>query len=444
MAITKVFSIRKNLKYTVSYASNEIKTSLNNVVEYAVNISKTEQRLFQASLNCTLDNAYNEMMDSKKRWHKTDDVLGYHFIQSFKPGEVTAEQAHAIGIEFAERCFGDRFQVVIGTHLDRKHYHNHIVINSVSYLDGKKYHISPADYYNKIRYNSDKLCEENNLSVIKEPKGKGLHYAEWKAIKEGKPTIRGQFREELDEIIKISYTMRDFWQNLQKRGYVVKRPQGKYKYPSVIAPYGKYPMRFDRLGKGYTLDDIQQRIEAQRNGIVTAAPSELPKKVYKLHGNIKNYKPKKLKGFIALYFHYLYFFKKIRKKQTPQRVSFFMREELTKMERYQKHFKFLNKYSIETVTDLNAHQKKCEDRIDELVQKRTLLYKERNDENCEEVQKQVAEIKTELGTLRSELRMCKAIYEEAQHITEKQRQTQELLQQAEKEVNANEHKRRSR
>ena len=157
MAITKVFSIKKNLKYTVSYASNEIKTSLNNVVKYAVNISKTEQRLFQSSLNCTLDNAYNEMMDSKKRWHKTDDVLGYHFIQSFKPGEVTAEQAHAIGIEFAERCFGDRFQVVIGTHLDRKHYHNHIVINSVSYLHGKKYHISPADYYNIIRYNSDKL-----------------------------------------------------------------------------------------------------------------------------------------------------------------------------------------------------------------------------------------------------------------------------------------------
>ena len=343
MAITKVFSIKKNLKYTVSYASNEIKTSLNNVVQYAVNISKTEQRLFQSSLNCTLDNAYNEMMDSKKRWHKTDDVLGYHFIQSFKPGEVTAEQAHAIGIEFAERCFGDRFQVVIGTHLDRKHYHNHIVINSVSYLDGKKYHISPADYYNKIRYNSDKLCEENNLSVITNPKGKGLHYAEWKAIKEGRPTIRGQFREELDEIIKASYTMRDFWRILQQRGYVIKRPQGKYKYPSVTAPYGKYPMRFDRLGKGYTLDDIQQRIEAQRNGIVTAAPTELPKKVYKLHGNIKNYKPKKLKGFIALYFHYLYFFKKIRKKQTPQRVSFFMREELTKMERYQKHFKFLNK-----------------------------------------------------------------------------------------------------
>lgn len=440
MAITKIFSITKNLKYTVSYASNEIKTSLNNVVEYAVNKSKTEQRLFQASLNCTIDNAYNEMMDTKKRWCKTDGIVGYHFIQSFKPGEVTAEQAHALGIEFAKQCFGDRFQVVIGTHLDKAHYHNHIVINSVSYLDGKKYHSSPASYYNKIRYTSDKICEENNLSVIKDPKGKGLHYAEWKAIQKGRPTIRGQFKEELDEIIKASFSMTEFWKILKQRGYVIKRPQGKYKYPSVIAPYGKYPMRFDRLGKGYSLADIEQRIEMQRNGITAAAPSELPK----TKSDFVPHKPKKLKGFIALYYHYLYFFGKIRKKQTPQRVSFFMREELTKLEKYQNHFKFLEKYGIETTTDLNAHKQKCEDRINELVQQRTELYKERTDENCEKVKEQVSEIKTELGALRSELRMCKAIYEEAQHIAEKQRQAQELLQQAEKEVNANEHKRRSR
>ena len=439
MAITKVFSIKKNLKYTVSYASNEIKTSLNNVIEYAVNKSKTEQRLFQESLNCTIDNAYNEMMDSKRRWQKTGGVVGYHFIQSFKPGEVTAEQAHAIGIEFAKRCFGDRFQVVIGTHLDKAHYHNHIVVNSVSYLDGKKYHISPADYYNKIRYTSDNLCKENNLSVINEPKNKGLHYAEWKAIKNGRPTIRGQFREELDEIIKSSFTMQDFWRILKQRGYVIKRPQGKYKYPSVIAPYGKYPMRFDRLGQGYSLADIEQRIEMQRNGITAATPSELSKT-----SDYMPHKPKKLKGFIALYYHYLYFFGKIRKKQTPQRVSFFMREELTKLERYQNHFKFLEKYDIETTADLDVHKQKCESRIHELTEQRAVLYKERNDDNCEKIKEQVSEIKTELGALRSELRMCQAIYEEAQYIAEKQRQAQELLQQAEKEVNANEHKRRSR
>lgn len=440
MAITKIYAIKKNLQRTVSYASNEKKTSLDNVIEYAVNKSKTEQRLFASSLNCgDLETAFIEMQAIKEYWHKTDGVLGYHFIQSFKPGEVTAEQAHAIGIEFSKQCFGNRFQVVIGTHLDKAHYHNHIVINSVSKIDGKKYHSSPESYYNRIRLTSDRLCKENNLSVIDKPKSKGLHYAEWKAIKNGRPTIRGQFREELDEIIKSSFTMQDFWRILKQRGYVIKRPQGKYKHPSVVAPYGKYPMRFDRLGQGYSLADIEQRIEMQRNGITAATPSELTKT-----NDFVPPKSKKLKGFIALYYHYLYFFGKIRKKQTPQRVSFFMREELTKLERYQNHFKFLEKYGIETTSDLEAHKQKCEDRIHELTEQRAVLYKERTEENCEKIKEQVSEIKTELGALRSELRMCQAIYEEAQYIAEKQRQAQELLQQAEKEVNTDEHKRRSR
>ena len=297
MAITKIYAIRANLQRTVSYASNEKKTNLDNVIEYAVNKSKTEQRLFQDCINCvSIETAYEEMQNTKKRWNKTDGVLGYHFIQSFKPGEVTPELAHRIGIEFAKECFGDRFQVVIGTHLDKSHLHNHIVVNSVSFMDGGKYHSSPRSYYERIRAVSDRMCRANELSVIEQPQGKGLHYGEWKALKNGKPTIRGQLKAELDEIIKSSYTMKDFWKILKERGYQIKRPQGKYKFPSVIPPYGKYPIRFDRLGKGYTLDDIGQRIITARNGIRTAAPTQLPKKVYKFRGDIHNVKPKKLKG----------------------------------------------------------------------------------------------------------------------------------------------------
>lgn len=445
MAITKIYAIRANLQRTVSYASNEKKTNLDNVIEYAVNKSKTEQRLFQDCINCvSIETAYEEMQNTKKRWNKTDGVLGYHFIQSFKPGEVTPELAHRIGIEFAKECFGDRFQVVIGTHLDKSHLHNHIVVNSVSFMDGGKYHSSPRSYYERIRTVSDRMCRANELSIIEQPQGKGLHYGEWKALKNGKPTIRGQLKAELDEIIKSSYTMKDFWKILKERGYQIKRPQGKYKFPSVIPPYGKYPIRFDRLGKGYTLDDIGQRIIIARNGIRTAAPTQLPKKVYKFRGDIHNVKPKKLKGFIALYFHYLYLFGKIRRKQTPQRVSFFMREELLKLERYQKQFKFLNEHKIETVSELTAYHKAQSDEVDELIIKRKQLYSERTDENCEEIKKQVSEINSALREIRSELRLCKSIYEDAEHIAEKQKQAQKLIQQAEKEVIRDEHKRRSR
>ena len=313
MAVTKIFAIRENLCRSVSYASNEKKTTLDGKIEYAVDLQKTEKRLFQSCLNCnSIETAYEEMQRTKSRWSKENDVLGYHFIQSFMAGEVTPEQAHEIGIEFAKRCFGDRFEVVIGTHLNTENLHNHIVVNSVSFVDGKKYHSSPESYYNKIRAESDKLCEENDLSVVI-PKGRGLHYAEWKAIKEGKPTIRGQMREELDEIIKCSYTMKELWKNLSERGYIIHRKGENVKHISIIAPYAKRPIRLDGLGEDYTLEAIQQRIIDARNGIRTAAPTELPKKQYKFKGSLKNMPRKKLKGFQALYFHYLYLFKKIRK-----------------------------------------------------------------------------------------------------------------------------------
>ncbi len=144
-------------------------------------------------------------------------------------------------------------------------------------------------------------------------------------------------------------------------------------------------MRLDNLGKGYSEAEILQRIIATRNGIITAAPSEMPKKQYKFKDNLKNVKGKKLKGFIALYFHYLYLFKKIERKQTPQRVSFFMREEMIKFDRYQKQFKFLFSHNIETGEDLQKYQKDKEAEVEILITRRKKLYEERTDENCDEV-----------------------------------------------------------
>ena len=139
MAITKVFAIRLDFKQTVRYAVNEQKTSLDGMIDYAVNPDKTEQRLFESCLNCSsVENASRDMERTKRRYNKTGGVQGYHIIQSFKPGELTPEQTHAIGVEFARQLFGERFEVVIGTHLDKHHLHNHIAVNSVSFLDGKK------------------------------------------------------------------------------------------------------------------------------------------------------------------------------------------------------------------------------------------------------------------------------------------------------------------
>lgn len=136
--------------------------------------------------------------------------------------------------EFARRLFGNDFEVVIGTHLDKAHPHNHIVVNSVSRTDGHKYHSSPESYYNDVRGTSDALCRENDLSVIT-PQGKGKHYAEWKAEQGGKPTVRGIIRADIDTIIGQAYTYDSFLMLLRRNGYEVRRSPNR-KYTTVKPP----------------------------------------------------------------------------------------------------------------------------------------------------------------------------------------------------------------
>ena len=206
MAVTKVFAIRVRLDDRVRYITDGEKTSLASSITYISNPEKTEQFFFTSALNCSsVDTALSEMMETKQQFGKMGGVLGYHFIQSFQPGEVTPEQAHAIGLEFAKRLFGKRYEVVISTHLNKHHLHNHLVVNSVSCIDGQKYHSSPESYYNDVRGTSDALCRENDLSVIT-PQGKGKHYAEWKAEQGDKPTVRGIIRADIDAIIGQAYT----------------------------------------------------------------------------------------------------------------------------------------------------------------------------------------------------------------------------------------------
>lgn len=454
MAITKIWTVKSRLDSSLNYIANPDKTSIKpdidaveGVIKYIKNEDKTENCLYVKAYNCTTDNPYADMIDTQeffgKAGHK-NAVLAYHLVQSFKDFETTPEIAHKCGLELAERLFADKYEVVVATHLDHKHLHNHLIINSVSYADGYKYRNNFKDYFVDIRGISDAICIENCLSVIEHPQRRGMHYAEWLALKEGRPTIRGQIRSEIDEIIKCSYTMEQFWQNLKKRGFVIHRKGPNIKHTSIIAPNAKRPMRLDNLGRGYSEAEILQRIIATRNGIITAAPSEIQKKQYKFKGNLKNVKGKKLKGFIALYFHYLYLFKKIERKQTPQRVSFFMREEMIKFDRYQKQFKFLFTHNIETGEDLQKYQKAKETEADDLIARRKTLYNERNDENCDEVKEKAKEINAELNEIRKEIRLCKAIFKDSYKIAEKKRQALALQKQADKELRENEHKRRSR
>ena len=168
MAYTSVIPVRR-LDRAVKYVMNKEKTtavSLQDALDYAANRDKTEQSCFESSYACTLETAFADMRQTKERWHKLGGVQGYHLVQSFAAGEVSPELAHQIAKELADRVLGGRYEYVIGTHLNTGHIHSHIVWNSVSCVDGKKYRSNYKSYVTEIRAASDELCRKYKLSVI--------------------------------------------------------------------------------------------------------------------------------------------------------------------------------------------------------------------------------------------------------------------------------------
>lgn len=450
MAITKIIAIRDRLDKRVNYVANAEKTSLDCSVLYAVNPQKTEQSFFVTAMNCgSAATAYQEMLETKRAFGKTDGVLGYHFIQSFAPGEVTPEQAHAIGIEFSRQLFGTDFEVVIGTHLDKQHLHNHIVINSVSCVDGRKYHSDPAGYYNKVRAISDAICREQNLSVIT-PKGKGKHYAEWAAEQKGQPTIRGMIRKDIDSIIAEAYTFQTFLMLLQKKGYVVKHGPNR-KYTTVQPPGAKRAIRLDSLGDGYTEEAIKQRLINQRSGGTGGMALHTPTnaKRYRLHGQLHTVSKKKITGFKALYLRYLYLLRGSRRIKRRRRADFSLQQDLIRLEQYQKQFRYLMEQDITTASELEQRIAGLELDIQQLTEQRKPLYYERRNTEDEQTKEQISlEIDrhtTSLREKRRELTLCRRIQADIPQVSEQVRQVQEEQKEnMRKEERQHEYQRRNR
>lgn len=328
MATTSIWRVKDWLGKVVIYAENPEKTAnpkfyadrelteqdgqqLSDVIRYAVNSEKTQEtdsedgtplHRFVSGINCSPSTARDEMLAVKKRFGKKDGTVAYHGYQSFAPGEATPELAHEIGVKLAERLWGDRYQVIVATHLDKEnHLHNHFVLNTVSFVDGIKYHRTKKDYHD-MQAVSDALCREYGLSVIEQPQqGRGKQYGEWRAEQEQRPTWRGLIRSDIDEAIRQAMTERQFFDALQKKGYAVKvgkdisvRPPGKERFVRLMRNFGE----------DYSLDNIRRRILSQSR-LERKKPEQKPEILrVRLIGSLKT--ARKLTGFRALYVHYCY------------------------------------------------------------------------------------------------------------------------------------------
>ena len=413
-----------------------IHTRLDNSIRYVMNEEKTLDASTGAVLiggiNCFPNTAYRDMMQTKRRWDKANRrIQGYHVIHSFAPGEVTPEKAQEIGMELARRLVGDRFEAVVSTHTDHDHVHCHIVFNSVSCMDGKMYRDNFKAYFGDIRGISNEISRENDLSVI-EPKNKGKHYAEWNAEQNGKPTVRGLIRQDIDAALADAFTLQSFYEALQKRGYTIKRG-ANVKHTAVKPPGSDRFIRLDSLGDGYTEADIWDRLNKCRTEQLSQEPPEriyLPQKRYK----VKRRSParsekRRLSGLRRLYLHYLYLLSPPRPRRRP--VPFPVRAEVRRLDQYKRQFALLHKYHINNESQLSMLADALQADIDSLVLSRRELYRRKR--GGEDVSAEIKKISLALRPIRRELRCCQQIAERIPQIQEHIRLDRQAEEQVRKE-----------
>lgn len=415
MATTSIWAVKYSLKEVLNYAVNPMKTEnkdfndyeyqgLENVIEYITDDLKTEKQFYVSGVNCDPSNVYEQMAQTKKSAHKEDGVLAFHGYQSFAPGEVTAEMAHAIGVELAQKMWGDEFEVLVTTHLDKKHFHNHFVVNSVSWTTHKRFLNKHIDY-DRFRRLSDELCKEYALSVIRHPK-KAKHYSEWLAEKQRIPTRRTLIKDDVDRAIRNSRTFTQFVRNLKEMDYEVKT---NVKHIAIRPPGAEKFFRLHNLTKdeSYSEENIKLRILNNDIGFQNTLPKVKPK-IYHYQGNMK--KSKKITGFRALYVRYM-FEMGILPKNVPnkRRVHFLLREDLRYMDKITEETTLLCKKRIETIDDLEDAESSVKDKMDSLIKERRCVYNKirrcRNPDTKEKLQRDVATLSEEIKELRKEVKL---------------------------------------
>ena len=431
MAVTKIWSIKGKAGSPLAYVADHEKTqreftdaqkqALEDVIAYAANEDKTEQLYYTTGINCSVEFARDQFDYTQLWFGKTGGNVAYHAYQSFAEGEVTPDEAHAIGVQLARELWGDRFQMVVATHVNTKCVHNHIVICSVSFKDGLKFHGCKANT-RLLRDTSDRICLEHGLSVIENPKGKRVSTYVYKMEHAGMPTRYNVARQAIDESVALSLNIEEFKSELRKRGYNYRfDPQRKYW--TITPPGWKKAIRIHQLGQDYTRESIERRIYENDPSVRT----ERLRQNYRVtnHYNLRRRIDRIMgrTGLEKLYLRYCYELGYLPKqKQNPTRLHIVLKEDLLKCDQYSEQAKLLSKYHVGTDRDL-------EQLMETLSEKMTALSRERDElrlvvkrvqpeATIAKAKEDIRSLTSEIKELRHELKVCREVQERSEHVRE--------------------------
>ena len=427
MGIIFIKDIQYRLDKTISYIGNKKKTlnenyeeiflDLHNALNYTVDDLKTEQKFFVDGINCRYENALKKMTETKKEFHKTDKILGYHIIQSFAPGEGTPESIHKLGKEFARRAFGDRFEVVVATHLNTGCLHNHYVLNSVSFMDGKKYYDNNESYA-RLRKISDDLCREYELSVIENPKKRSRKpYDLYMAEKNGEWTKDAIIKRDIDECILKTTSEIGFYVEMKKLGYSFNFER---KYPTISHPKFERPRRLKTLGEGYTPQDIERRLMSkwQRYKIDIPEQDNLVQEFFE---------PLDEPNYREVYVSFVTVVQYVKKNpNTNREIDKYLIDEMRKLDKLIEQQNLLCDNDIETPEQLEEFKTSCKSQIQECDEARNRLRKmlkaaERTGDEKEvaELKEHISNLTMKMRALRKDIRICDRIQEQEPKIENK-------------------------
>lgn len=406
MAVTKYKVIKKNLEA---------------VINYAMNGEKTENGILVSALNCLAKTAYSQMMLTKKNFHKENGRLGYHIIQSFNGNEVSPEKANQIGIELAQSLWGDKYQVVVCTHTNKDNVHNHIVLNSVSFVDGSKYHNSNVEIA-FLKETNDEICMKYGLSVLNTYKAdKEKEIAQKRIANYNRSSGKMELiKNDIDEAISKSRKYQDFINILNSQGYYIKKGGS-----SISTPYYNRNIRLARaFGDEYSVENIKARIYHYS----TEIKQEKKYKVRIYDGVKIDSELLKKSHFYRLYVHYLYLFGKLPAKVHYEERSSEYYKAIDKMEKTSDEIRFIGKYEIQNINDVTKIKNELTENINNLKDNKEQLlkkYTKVEDIDKEKIQTEIENITFEISKISKEIQTCKRIIVN----TEKGEKEQKLIEQ---------------
>ncbi len=383
-----------------------IQGNLRDRLRYIINPQKTEDGLLIAGINTVPSAAYDDMMATKRRYGKLDQRQGYHIIQSFKPGEIEPSEALRFGMEFIDKYLDNRYEGVAAVHTDKAHVHVHILFNSVSYMDGRKYHAAKGEYLERIRSLCDQQCRAWGLSVIEgdftkrnRPKYEQLDR------QQGKPTCREMIRSDIDRALTESYQWEGLLLALKRQGYQIRETKANV---SLKPPGLKRFIRLRSLGDRYQPRDLKDKLREKLIHIMDVTPPR----------DVPLPQDEALDRYIGIQADTYNITQQMRQLIAKQhmRYSPALRAEIRKLDQWSEDLSFETRHGITTPDQLRAFQTQTQCLMAEIIDRRAPIYRERrtaaardDPARMAELDAKLSEYKGCLANLRRELRIARRI-----------------------------------